>query len=92
MSLLLQGLGTRIWTLDLYKRQPNSSTSDRWRPDTPSSPQCFPVVGSKAHFAWPQRFSKGEGAAERKAARRGLPRPMLGSTLTLILVASLFVT
>lgn len=37
-------------------------------------------------------LSKREENVGREAARRGLPRPALGSTLTLILVASLFVT
>lgn len=42
--------------------------------------------------ARPLSLSNREEAAGREAARRGLPRPALGSTLTLILVASLFVT
>lgn len=40
----------------------------------------------------PRSLSNGEEGAGRQAARRGHPRPALGSTLTLILVASLFVT
>lgn len=30
----------RAATLGLHKREPNPATGDRWRPDTPSSPQC----------------------------------------------------
>lgn len=66
VSLLLRGLGTRIWTLDLHKRQPNSSTSDRWHPDTPSSPQCFPVV-AKLSLLGRKGFLKGR---ELRSAKR----------------------
>lgn len=47
---------------------------------------------ARPYIARPLSLSKREENVGREAARRGLPRPALGSTLTLILVASLFVT
>lgn len=63
---------------------------DRWRPETPSS--CQFKAARNPYTSRPLSLSKREEVAGREAARRGLPRPVLGSTLTLILVASLFVT
>lgn len=77
-------------TLGSLKGERDASTGDRWRPDTPSS-RNVRLQGSPCS-ARPLSLSTREGAAGREAARRGLPRPALGATLTLILVASLFVT
>lgn len=75
---------------DLQKREPGAATGDRWRPDTPRSREC--EAAREPCTARPLSLSEREKAARREAARRGRPRPALGSTLTLILVASLFVT
>lgn len=77
-------------TLDLHKREPDAATGDRWRPDTPSSRER--EAAREPYTARPLSLSRREKAAGREAARRGRPRTALRSTLTLILVASLFVT
>lgn len=74
----------------IYAKRTRSTTGDRWRTDyakLPTMPGC--ELGPIPHRQG--AFLRGRRGRAQKAGR-GLPRPTLGSTLTLILVASLFVT